>query len=294
MKKGTDYFISLLLVLVSLVWGGSFIIVKIATIEIDPVHLGFLRFLIATPIMILVLLFLKRDTYIPLKELPSLAVLGLTGVTLLYTFQFIGISYTNAPAASVLINTNVIFIAILSALFLKEKFNVKKILGVLLSFSGVLIVIFSNIRQEAFSFSNVFFIGSILVLLSAFCWAIYSIVGKRLLRIYDTFAVTTYAFTLGSIFYIPFVILDIVPLLQKISFNGWISILYLAILCSVFGYVGWYYSLKKSEASKAAVYLNLIPLFTITISIFMGKIPTIFFLFGAILIIYGVYLTQKS
>ena len=294
MKKGTDYFISLLLVLVSLVWGGSFIIVKIATIEIDPVHLGFLRFLIATPIMILLLLFLKRDTYIPLKELPSLAVLGLTGVTLLYTFQFIGISYTNAPAASVLINTNVIFIAILSALFLKEKFNVKKILGVLLSFSGVLIVIFSNIRQESFSFSNVFFIGSILVLLSAFCWAIYSIVGKRLLRIYDTFTVTTYAFTLGTIFYIPFVILDIVPLLQKISFNGWISILYLAILCSVFGYVGWYYSLKKSEASKAAVYLNLIPLFTITISIFMGKIPTIFFLFGAILIIYGVYLTQKS
>ena len=294
MKKGTDYFISLLLVLVSLVWGGSFIIVKIATIEIDPVHLGFLRFLIATPIMILLLLFLKRDTYIPLKELPSLAVLGLTGVTLLYTFQFIGISYTNAPAASVLINTNVIFIAILSALFLKEKFNVKKILGVLLSFSGVLIVIFSNIRQEAFSFSNVFFIGSILVLLSAFCWAIYSIVGERLLRIYDTFTVTTYAFTLGTIFYIPFVILDIVPLLQKISFNGWISILYLAILCSVFGYVGWYYSLKKSEASKAAVYLNLIPLFTITISIFMGKIPTIFFLFGAILIIYGVYLTQKS
>ena len=70
--------------------------------------------------------------------------------------------------------------------------------------------------------------------------------------------------------------------------------MYLAIPCSVFGYVGWYYSLKKSEASKAAVYLNLIPLFTITISIFMGKIPTIFFLFGAILIIYGVYLTQKS
>ena len=137
-------------------------------------------------------------------------------------------------------------------------------------------------------------IGSILILLSALCWAIYSIVGKRLLKKYDAFAITTYSFGLGTIFYIPFVVPDIAPTIQKISLNGWMAILYLAIVCSVFGYIGWYYALKKTEASKAAVFLNLIPLFAIIISFSLGEKIAGFFLLGAILIIYGVYLTQKS
>jgi len=288
------FLLPLLLTLISLTWAGSFIVVEIATNEISPIDLGFLRFLVATPIMILFLLIQKKNIHIPLKELPSLAILGLTGVTLLYFFQFIGIDRTNAPTASVLINTNVIFIALLSALFLKETFTTKKITGISLSFLGVIIVIFSNLSQEKFTLDNIFFIGCIFIILSAFCWAVYSIVGKRLLVKYDTFTIITYAFILGTLFYIPFVISDIIPTIQNVSFNGWMAVFYLALLCSVFGYIGWYYALKKTDASKAAVFLNLIPLFTITMSFFLGETLTMPFLLGAILIIYGVYLTQKA
>ncbi len=287
-------FISLLLVLVSFVWAGSFIVVKTVTQEMDPIDLGFLRFLVATPIMFLILLIRRKNIYIPKKELPSLSILGLSGVTLLYLFQFVGIKYTNASTSAVLINTNVIFIAMLSALFLKETFTTKKISGISLSFLGVIIIIVSNFPRENFALNNIFFIGSILVLLSAFCWAIYSIVGKRLLKKYDTFTVTTYAFALGTLFYIPIVISDIIPTIQKISFDGWMAVLYLAILCSVFGYIGWYYALKKTEASKAAVFLNLIPLFAIIMSFFLGETLSVLFLLGAILIIVGVYITQQS
>jgi drug/metabolite transporter (DMT)-like permease len=72
------------------------------------------------------------------------------------------------------------------------------------------------------------------------------------------------------------------------------AILYLALLCSVFGYVAWYYALSKTEAGKTAVFLSLIPLFTITLAFFIDEIPTILFLAGATLIIYGIYLAQKS
>ena len=286
--------VSFILVLVSLVWAGSFIVVQIVTEEIDPVSLGFLRFFVATPIMFLILLIRGKGISIPRKELPSLSILGLTGVTLLYLFQFIGIDITNASTAAVLINTNVIFIAILSALFLKETFGRKKISGVSLSFLGVIVIIFFNAPKETFLLENIFLLGCILILLSAFCWAIYSIVGKRLLKTYDMFTVTAYAFALGSLFYLPFVISDIIPTIQQTSINGWLSVLYLALVCTVFGYIGWYYALKKTEASKAAVFLNLIPLFTIIMSFFIGESITVFFLLGAILIIYGVYLTQKS
>jgi len=230
-------YISLLLVLVSLVWAGSFVAVRITVEEISSIDLGFLRFLVATPFMVLILLLSKKETRLPVKDFLSLSVLGLTGVTLLYIFQFIGIEQTTASTAAVLINTNVIFVVILSATFLKENFSFKKALGIAFSFFGVLVVIFAQMTNESIVFSNVFLIGCVFMVLSALCWAVYSIVGKKLLDKYDPFTVTTYAFILGTIFFLPVVLPDITDVVQNISFNGWISILYLALICSVFGYV---------------------------------------------------------
>ncbi len=288
--------ISLLLVLISLVWAGSFIAVKVTVDEIPPIHLGFLRFLVATPIMIALIFLLKKDRRIPIKkEFLSLVVLGLTGVTLLYLFQFIGIEYTTASTSSVLISTNVVFIVLLSTVFLKEVFSFKKTFGVVLSFVGVATVIFAQSNNEAVSFNNQFMIGCILVLLSAFCWASYSIVGKKLLAKYDPFTVTAYAFVFGTVLYLPFVFLDLVSVIQHVSFNGWMAVLYLAVLCSVFGYVAWYYALSKVDAGKAAVFLNFIPLFTIMLSLLLiNEVPNLVFLVGAALIIFGVYLAQRG
>ena len=285
---------ALLLILVSFVWAGSFIIVEIATKEIDPIDLGFLRFLVATPLMFLLVVLRKKPLLLPKKELPWLVVLGLTGVTLLYLFQFLGIHYTNAPTASVLINTNVIFIAILSGLFLHEILTGKRIAGIILSFIGVFVIMISDLSTQEMTFDNLFFIGGILMLLSAFCWALYTLVGKRLLQRYDEFVITTYAFGLGTLFYLPFVFLHIGPVLQQTSMDGWLAVLYLALVCSLFGYLGWYYALKHIDASKAAVFLNFIPLFTILMSFFLGTSFSWFFLLGAGLIIYGVYLTQRT
>jgi len=287
-------YISLLLVLISLIWAGSFIAVKITVNEIPPIELGFLRFLVATPIMLLFLFLRKKDIRIPKKELPSLAVLGLTGVTFLYIFQFVGIEYTTASTSSVLISTNVIFIVMLSALFLKEVFSFKKTLGIILSFLGVMVVIFAQSSNEKIIFNNQFIIGCLFVLLSAFCWAVYSVVGKKLLGKYDAFVVTTYAFVLGTIFFLPVVFPNIINVVLNISFNGWIAVLYLAMLCSVFGYVAWYYALSKTEAGRTAVFLNLIPLFTIILAFFIKEIPTVLFVVGAALIIWGIYWAQRE
>jgi drug/metabolite transporter (DMT)-like permease len=286
--------IAVILILVAFVWAGSFIVVDVTTKEMDPIDLGFLRFLVATPLMILIALVRNKPLLLPKKELPWLVVLGLTGVTLLYLFQFLGIHYTNAPTASVLINTNVIFIAVLSGLFLHETLTRKRVAGIVLSFIGVFVIMFSDISKLELTFDNLFFIGGILMLLSAFCWALYSFVGKRLLKTYDEFVITTYAFGFGTLFYIPFVVLHLGPVLQQTSLNGWLAVLYLALTCSLFGYLGWYYALKHIDASKAAVFLNFIPLFTILMSFFLGTSLTWFFLLGAALIIYGVYLTQRT
>jgi drug/metabolite transporter (DMT)-like permease len=194
----------------------------------------------------------------------------------------------------VLINTNVIFIAILSGAFLHEALTKKRIAGIALSFIGVFVIMFSDMSKQEFAFSNVFFIGCILMLLSAFCWALSTFVGKRLLQTYDGLVITTYAFAFGTVLYLPFVIFHIAPVFSQISLDGWFAVLYLALICSIFGYLGWYYALKHTDASKAAVFLNFIPLFTILMSVMLGASLTVFFLLGAGLIIYGVYLTQRT
>jgi len=291
-----NLFIPFLLTTISLIWAGSFIVVKltVGNNSISPIGLAFIRFLIATPFMILIMLLRKKEKKLPLKELPSLFVLGLSGVTLIYVFQYLGIYLSNASTSAVLINTNVIFIVILSLIFLKEKMSFYKIIGITFSFVGVIIVVIAQSINTKIDFSEMFFIGCIFVILSAFCWAIYTITGKKLLEKYDEITITTYAFILGTLFFLPLVFREIPGIFFKIDFNILLAVLYLSLLCAVFGYIGWYYALKKSDASKSAVFLNFIPLFAIMMSFFLGESLSGIFILGASLIILGVYLTQKG
>ena len=289
MQSKTSLRYVLILVLVSLVWAGSFVVVKIGTRNISPIHIGFLRFLVATPLMFLVILLKKeKPRRVNYKDLPAFVILALTGVTLLYVFQFTGIKYTTASTSAVLINTNVMFIAILSFLVLRESFTLKKVVGIILGFLGATIIVTNGYLDIGSSF-----LGDVLILLSAFCWAVYSVIGKILLKRYNPLTLNTYAFALGTIFYIPFVINDFGSIFF-IILEGWLIILYLALFCSVFGYVAWYFVLSHVDASKAAIFLNLIPLFTILLSLLIGEIVTISLIAGAACIIYGIYLTQKE
>lgn len=283
-----------LLVLTSLSWAGSFIAVRVIYQEVPPVLLGFLRFVVATPIMLLYVWFRKKPIMLPKKEIPRLVVLGLTGVTLLYIFQFLGIAFTTASTAAVLINTNVLFIALFSAMFLHEKFTWKKTTGILLSFAGVVLVIVGQMNNESLIVDGTFLLGCIFMILSAMSWAIYSIIGKQLLKTYDMVTITTLAFLFGTILYLPIIVPTIEIDIQGITWIGFIAIMYLGVVCSIFGYIAWNYALSRLEAAESAVFLNLIPLFTILLSFFIGEYPTFIFILGAVFIMYGVYLTQKA
>ncbi len=283
-----------LLIFASLAWAGSFIAVRVIYQEIPPVMLGFLRFLVATPVMLALLLMVKKPLFLPRKELPKVIVLGLTGVTLLYVLQFIGVSLTTASTGGVLINTNVLFIALLSGLFLKERFTVKKTVGIILSFVGVFFVVLGQMTNELFILDETFLLGSIFIILSALCWAVYSVVGKGLLTTYDPITVTTHAFLVGTVLYVPLVFQDVGIVIKNITVNGILAVLYLGLICSVFAYLAWYYALSRLEAARSAVFLNFIPLFTILLSFYIGEYPTALFFVGAAFIMYGVYLTQKS
>lgn len=282
------------LTLVMLFWAASWIFIKFALREIPPFSLAFLRFLIASPLIFLIALITKKRLKISLREIPIYSILALSGVTLLYIVEFFGLNYTTAINASILINLSVIFIALFALFFLKEKLKKKEWLGIIISFIGVFFVI----SQGSFLtfMDEETFIGDMLYIISAFLWMIYTIIGKKFLERKDPLIATTHTFILGTLFLFPFALYDnFLSYIPEISFISWVSILFLAVFCSVLAYVVWFQIIKEEEASKVAVFIYLIPLFTaILANIFLKEEITSFIVLGGALVIYGVYLTESQ
>ena len=92
-----------------------------------------------------------------------------------------------------------------------------------------------------------------------------------------------------------FFILDIEYSFAQITSINWVQLIYLGAITSGVGYALWYYALTKIEASKISVYNNLQPVLTTLLSVLFFATPiTLPFIFGGLLIIAGVTITQRS
>jgi drug/metabolite transporter (DMT)-like permease len=285
-----------MLILIDLMWAGSFIAIKVGLREIPPSTMALLRFSLAFPLLAVFLFFVERDKLrVDWKGLPHLIVLSLTGVTFLYIFQFYSLKYITASAGAILINTTTIFIALLSAAFLGEALSKVKGLGIGSAFLGTfLIVSEGNLNIFSLSFLEVF--GALLMIGAALCWAVYSVLGKITLQAYSPMMVTTMVFGLGAMFLVPPSLAESpATFLFEISWLGWFSVLYLAVFASAVCYLLWSKVLLRIDATKAAVFLYLIPPLTLIFSFFLlEEAITYPILVGMVLVIGGVYLTQRT
>jgi len=297
-QSSLDAISAITLSIVAGTWAASFIFIKVGLAEIPPITLAFIRFTVAFPVMVLITLLTgsNRGEKFRFKEdFVSFSILALTGVTLLYMFQFYSLRYTTASTGSILINTTVIFMAILSAAFLKEKLNASKIAGILVAFLGLFIIV-SNLRLDIFNLNPQELLGDGLMIASAIIWAIYSIYSKKILQSHSPIIATTIVFGLGALYLAPFTLVEFPSLtVMRVTWLGCISILYLALVCSSFAYVAWNRALSKVETVKAGMFLYLIPIITTILShFFLGEEIGIATVVGGAFILIGVYLTETT
>jgi len=275
------------LALTMLIWAGSFIAIKVALEELNPFNLAFYRFLIATPVMLIVC----RLNELNRCDIPVMVILGLTGVTLLYAVQFVALELTSATNASILINTSAIFIAVMSYILLKERFTPIKAAGIVVAFAGAALIIAGSFNAS-FSGSA---IGDALMVFDGFLWAVYTILGKRMLEKYSPESLTAYAFAFGTALLFPLASLEGLENPALVSLPTAASLLYLAILCSVLAYVVWYKALAKMSATEVAVFVYLVPLFTAIMAfLLLGERITLFTVVGGIMTMAGVYMVEQS
>ena len=282
------------LALIVLMWGSAFPLVKIALSEVPPVTLGFLRFLIATPILALYSYLQDRKSLktVLLKNPIPLIVMGMTGVMGYQVFQNIGVKLTSASNSSIIISSNPIIIALLSGPLLRERMTRTRALGITIGFSGVLAIIMSESQGSSTSSSSL--IGDVFSLGAALSWAIYSVVGRRLAPHYAPTGLTAASMAFGTIFLLPPMYLLEVPRLPT-TVQVWLALAALSLGASCLAYALWNKVLSEEEASKAGVALFLIPVVAAALSVaFLSEPFTLPLLTGMILVFSGVLISERN
>ncbi|MEN3016230.1 MAG: DMT family transporter [Candidatus Methanosuratincola petrocarbonis] len=285
MKKSALY-----LLITVFFWGTSFIFVKIGLEEVPPVTLAFLRFAIAIPLLFLLMgRPLGQPQSIEKREWGPLLFLGLTGVTLYHLFQNVGMGYTSASESSVIIASNPVFIALFSRILLGERLSKAKASGILIAFSGVVLVVL----RDGASFGSPSFLGDLICLGSVFSWVAYSLYTKKRLLRSSPIEITAYSTLFGMIFLAP-IALAIEGFAVPILPSSWLSLVMLGVFSSAVGYLLWNRALSETTASEAGSYLFLIPVIASAFAfIFLGERLDGLFFIGSALVIMGLVLSTR-
>jgi drug/metabolite transporter (DMT)-like permease len=278
------------LVLVTLIWGNSFIAIKHAVQFLAPVELTILRF-VPVALIFGVLLFTTRWVafwQMIRRDWLGLILLGLSGVVA-YNFALnTGEGRVPAGTASLIISLNPAFTFLLSVVFLKERPTIKKAMGLAIAFLGLYVIVrYASNQQIDFSYLRYVFI----TMLAPLCWAIYTILGKPLVARHPPLMVVGGAMIVAIIPLLFFVRSSLMAKLPTLPPSVWLSIAFLSLACTVFGFVIWFRALQRMEASQAASFVYLEPLFGVSFSKLLLDEPiTPALLIGAALLIGGVYL----
>lgn len=279
------------------IWASTFTLIKIGLERITPLNLSFVRSILATFFLLgwLLLKGNRQEIARALKfHLGYIIGLGVVGVALFNIFQNIGIGLTSSGIASLLVASNPVFILILSASFLGEKITKSKVAGIVLGFVGIIIVTFLG-KNMALLLRSGSFWGNILALLSAVCWAVYSVMNKSALKRYSPLILTALAYVFGSLilFFFCFTFED-VSLIFQWSLSSWLILLYLGILASGVTFYLWNYALSIMEASRVSVFIFLIPVLAILLGkVILNETITSFTFLGTALVLSGIYLMGR-
>ena len=305
----------LLLILTTIIWGGTWplgrwlVSEEVGGATIPPFMIAVIRYFLAVICFFLILRF-KEGTLnwqFAKKNWKLLALMGLLSVTVYQAAYLIGELLTSASDASIMVATNAVWVIILSSAFLKtERFAWRKMVGSLLAFTAVVIVVgFSpNINVE----NRI--LGDIMILLGAFSYAGYTVISRFFLNktredtksyqpssiwimtwvsLFGFLITTPIALIISPEFLIPATYLTIPP-------RVWIGISYLAFISTIGAYTFYLEGVKRLNASRAAIFQALVPLFGVVFSalFLQEEFDIIVYPFALLLVIVGIILVNRK
>ena len=291
-----EYF---LMLIVSFFWAighplGRIILQKVhpfqlGAITLDVGFIGLLIFLIASGRI-------KKITELSRSDILISLGLGIFGFFLYQILTFSALSRIPASVNAVLVSNNVVFIILLAALILKERVRPLSIIGIVLAVCGVVLVTFN----KGFSIADgagkgIDIPGCAFSLLAALSAALYSVIGKKVIKSNDPLIVAALAMFSGA------VLLTILTAATEgfsdVLLAGWPTILlmiFLGLTMISIAYPLWFICLKKFPASQISIYIYLTPVFAVILSlIILHERFSWLFWVGGVLILGGIIIANK-
>lgn len=283
------------LVLTAVFWGGTFIAGRIVAQEVGPFSAAFLRFIVASAILLgFILRTQKRLPRVTRQQLLAVTALGLTGVFAYNAFFFAGLKTVTASRASLIITSNPAFIAIFAALIFHDRLTLGKVLGIALSVSGAAIVVSKG--QPLLIFEGGLGFGELCIFGCVLSWVAYSLLGKVALTHLSPLVSVTYGCVMGTLFLaVPSFFEGVHDRLLSYSWAAWLSIVYLGLFGTAFGFIWYYEGIRAIGPARAGVFINLVPLSALLMAFFLlGETLDASLILGAIFVLAGVYLTNRQ
>ena len=295
MKKGSIVIVYLKLLMTAVFWGGTFIAGRVIAQNVGPFSAAFLRFAIA---LVFLLFFVwKNEGTFPLPKKNHIIhaiLLGMTGIFAYNFFFFNGLKIIESGRASVIVANNPILIALLSAYFFKERLTPLKMVGILISVTGAIVVITRGYVLDLFR-GNVG-LGELYIFGCVVTWVTYSLIGKAIMRDLSPLLSVTYAVMIGAVALFPPAYLEGVT--RDFSFysvSAWVSLFYLGFFGTVLGFVWYYQGIQRIGAMRAGLFINFVPISAILLAaVILRELVTFSLIIGVILVSSGVCLTNKQ
>lgn len=252
-------------------WSGTYAAGKIAVGDFSTFTLIFLRYFTAALLIFPIIIKYEKDWKLKRSDIPLMLAIGFIGIFAQHVLFFSALKYTTATNCSLIMGIVPLLTAILSAFILYEKLKLKYIVSAIVSIFGIILILtngdFTIITNIKLNF------GDFLSLLMALCWSLYTIYSKKGLNKVSPLKMTTYMFLFGSLQAVPFMLILEKPIyaMQHASTKGWLAIIFMATLPSVLGYLLNQVSIQSIGASRTNLYMNLMPVMSVSIAMIVLK-----------------------
>ncbi len=276
-----------LLLVTSMLWAGNFVAGKYLVNHASALTLTDLRWFIAVLFLLPIVWVKERKILPPKPALIYLFIMGLTGVALFNIFMFLALERTSSNNAGLLSALNPVAIAIISFLWVGEKMTARKVLGMVISFGGVLVVITNGHLERLLQleFNN----GDLFMLAAVASWGVYSVAGRKAMQYTSAYLSTLWAGIFGVLVLIPINLPSFEVVEPNLSF--WIALIYVSVGATVIAMLFWNLGVQKVGGTRSGMFLNFNPIFTAILAyLFLGETMSIMQFLGTAVVIGGVLL----
>lgn len=280
----------LLLLLMVVIWGANYSLIKVVLRELPPPVFNALRLLIASGVFLILLAVMAR-TRPTRRDWLHLAGLGFYGQFLYQLFFLNGMSRTSVANASLIIGLVPMVVALSNAAMGLERLSRAYWFGIAISIVGMYFVVGLDAGMSGTSL-----VGDALTFGAVLAWSAYTVAAKPLLARHSPIVVTGWSMALGTLFYLPYAL----PAMREVdwgqvSVGAWIGTTLSAVLALNLSYILWNTAVQRIGSSQTAIYSNLIPVAAVgTAAVWLGEPVDRWKAIGAALIVAGLVVATRG